>query len=243
MLGAMTRLAQKLLERRHLAQVAAAHPNLLPNIEFIEDGNERDEPDLIVRTRGGGVIGVEMTALRDQRLIMGVAPAQIEAARSKVCEEAKALHQAARGGRLRLNGGIGQGPYSIDETARWIVKIILEHGGFGECVSAFRSQGAPVDLHLSFWPCEGHEEDLWQLHAADETKMLCEEHLRNAIRKKCVGKKYRRGFDAIWLLVVAPGFPSSSDFFAPDQASEWTVEHTFDHVYVYLLNNPRLLHY
>lgn len=242
----MTRPAQKALERRQLALVRRGCPEFLPGPVAITDGNEKDEPDLIVRLSTGHVVGLEMTALRDRENIGGFTPPEIEAARDEIVAVARRLLAAHGAPRLRVNAGIGQGPYDIEITARTLVEVILRHGFDARSVGLWPAKGDPVELHLSCWPCADDEEEAWSLHAAGETKVLCERQIAEAIERKgrrASERLYRPGFDELRLLIIATMWPSSADFVAPADAPEWSFVHPFDGVFVYCQGDGTLLRY
>lgn len=240
----MTRPAQKNLERRQLALVRGRCRDFLPDVVAIADGNERDEPDLIVTLSSGRVIGIEITALRDDLKISGFTPAQIEASRAKIIRMAKERHEVRGGPRIRVNAYVGPGPHDLSEVADFLVDMIERHAFHACGLSLWPSQGAPLELHLSFWPCGPGEDDLWTLGAVGETKVLSEELVADAVRRKSrrlAGHPYRSGFDEIRLLVVATLWPSSSDFVAPQGAADWAFAHPFDGVFVCCEGDDTLL--
>mgnify|MGYP001009379390 CR=1 FL=1 len=242
----MTRPGQKTLERHQLALVCSERPGFLPEDAVIADGNERDEPDLILTLSSGKVIGLELTALRDRGRIGGYEPAQIEAARRKIIEVARTLHAARGGPRMRVNASMGPGPCDIAKTAQILADMIQRHDFCANGIDLWPAKGSSVELHASFWPCAEDEEDLWSLVAAGQTKVLSPRQIEEAIEKK--GKRaregrYRSGFDERWLLIVATLLPSSSDFSAPTNAQDWFFPHPFDAVFVHCQGSRELLRY
>jgi hypothetical protein len=242
----MTRPTQKTLERRQLALVRDSCPEFLPGPVVITDGNERDEPDLIVRLSTGHVVGLEITALRDREKVGGFTPPEVEAARSEIVAVARRLLTTCGAPRLRVNAGIGQGPYDIELTARTLVEVILRHEFDASGVDLWPAKGDPVELHLSFWPCADDEEDAWSLCAVGETKALCERQIAEAIQRKLRRASeglYRPGFHELRLLIVATMWPASADFVAPVDARGWAFAHPFDGVFVYCQGDGTLLRY
>lgn len=242
----MTRPGQKMLERRQLALVRRNCPAFLPEESVIADGNERDEPDLILTLPSGNVIGLELTALRDRDRIGGYEPAQIEAARRKIIEAARSLHTGHGGPRVRVNATIGPGACDIARTAGILADMIECHGFNASGIDLWPAKGAPVELHASFWPCAEDEDDLWTLDAVGETKVLSPRHIQEAIERKGARARegrYRKGFDQIWLLIVATLSPSSSDFSSPTNAQDWSFPHPFDGVFVFCQGSAALLRY
>lgn len=234
----MTRPEQKIEEKRQLAMVLKARPALLPDILAIESGNDGLDPDLIVMTGDGARIGIEMTALFDPFMEKGFTQHAIEAARKRICEEARRLYRQSGGPELRLNGSIGAGPYSVDRVAKYIVECIRRHDGDGTCISHWPSGGAPVELHLSFWPCSNADEvqEEWRLEAAGSSIVLTEEHLRSVIaRKSHIAEKsgYSARFGRVWMMAVGACYPPSTSFVLPDAADTWRFDHAFDLVVVY----------
>lgn len=242
----MTRPGQKMLERRQLALVRCSCPAFLPEEWVVADGNERDEPDLILTLPSGKVIGLELTALRDRDRVDGYAPAEIEAARRKIVAVARSLHIARRGPRVRVNATIGPGPYDITRTAEILADLIERHGFRANGIDLWPAKGAPVELHASFWPCAEDEDDLWTLDAVGGTRVLSPRYIEEAIERKGARARaglYRKGFDQVWLLIVATLFPSSSDFSAPTNAQDWSFPHPFDGVFVFCQGSAALLRY
>jgi hypothetical protein len=240
----MTRQAQKELERRQLALAMRVSPNLLPADVDVQGGREKDEPDLVVQLASGWRVGIEVTALRDRQEVDGYTPSQLEAARVQIVRCARALYLAAGGRPVCVNAGIGAGPYDIELAARCLAAMVSDHAADGVCVSAWPKKDAPLEMHVSVWPCL-EEEDEWRFCAVGETKLLTQEFLLDVIsgkQKKLSANPYKTEFDEIWLLIVAAAFPSSSDFVFPRNTADWLISHpSFDRVLVLSQSDEKVL--
>ncbi|MFZ5637482.1 MAG: hypothetical protein ACOY82_12960 [Pseudomonadota bacterium] len=227
----MTRPAQKELERRQLALAMRVCPDLLPIDIDIRNGNEKNEPDFIVRLASGRSIGIELTSLRDRQEVDGYVPSQLEAARDRIVFRAIELYQAAGGRPVCVNAYIDEGPYEVESVAQYLAAMVLNHAADGICVSAWPACGAPASIHISVWPCGEHER-LWRLSAVGETKCLTQQVIQDAVEikeRKVSRNPYESGLDELWLLVVATMFPSSSDFVFPSDTAEWSIVHSSFH--------------
>lgn len=241
----MTRPAQKALELRQLALMRKLCPDLLPDdAEAREGKSEHEEPDLMVLLPWGSRLGIEVTALRDRRLVQGYEPAKIEAARETIIQKAKEAYVQLGGTPVCVNAGIGPGPYDVKQVSTFLARLAHEHAKDGACVSAWLSEGAPVELHASVWSCEPSRV-AWRLCAAGETKVMALEELQATVEKKAaliVSSPRREACDALWLLILSTSFPSSCDFVFPEESADWLLDRSiFDRVLLFSQSERQLL--
>lgn len=242
----MTRPEEKLFERRCLSFLLQRFPDLIGQEFVIENGNDRGEPDLLIREPHGITLGVEVTRLSHPNASR-FSKAAIDSARSDICRRAKQIYQESCRPRVRMNAYIADGPYrNCEEIARFIANLVSERIANNEVVSInlWPSQGAPVEIHLAAWVCDESEIDEWAINSVGETLILTRENVQKVISDK--GEKlqrYRKSCDEVWLLIMSLAFPTWSDYSAPAEANEWQLEHEFDGVLVYCQSTDRLLRY
>ena len=198
----MTRQSQKQAERRQLNWILNKFPDWVPDADQIEIGDpEKSQPDFLVLRRNRSKLGIEHTVLKQKTKISGYEPVEIEAARKKICEMARAIYLRFDAPPICVNATIGGGPYLCPEKiAEYFANQVASNFNAGRMMSFWPSMGSPVELHFSAWE-PGDAEPDWTLEGVGETQLLSMAMLQEVISNK--SKKadgYRKGCDEIWLL-------------------------------------------